>query len=127
MAWHARTLLQWTALSNTTNPFGTVVTPVTVAQLARLDTLGISMVRIDIELWGNVPPHTHPRATEIITVLEGTLQVGFVTSNPDNNQITKVLQKGNVFVFPVGLIHFHQNVGKVNVVAILALSIKIQE
>ncbi|TVU43131.1 hypothetical protein EJB05_09573, partial [Eragrostis curvula] len=50
------------------------------------------------------PPHTHPRATEILTVLEGTLYVGFVTSNTDNGNklFTKVLNKGDVFVFQRG-------------------------
>ncbi|KAI3898829.1 hypothetical protein MKW92_023392 [Papaver armeniacum] len=66
--------------------------------------------------------HTHPRATEILVVLEGTLHVGFVTSNPENKLFTKVLYKGDVFVFPVGLIHFQANVGKTPAVAIAALS-----
>ena len=68
------------------------------------------------------PPHTHPRASEILTVLEGSLEVGFVTSNPENRLISKVLQKGDVFVFPQGLIHFQRNVGNGNAVAIAALS-----
>ncbi|KAL2225875.1 putative germin-like protein 2-1 [Sesamum indicum] len=107
---------------NTSNPNGSKVTPVSVAQLPGLNTLGISMVRIDYAPWGINPPHTHPRATEILTVLEGSLQVGFVTSNPDNSLITKTLQKGDVFVFPVGLVHFQRNVGTGNAVAIAALS-----
>ncbi|KAK2969739.1 hypothetical protein RJ640_015883 [Escallonia rubra] len=109
-------------MGNTSNPVGSKVTPVTVAQLPGLNTLGISMVRIDYASWGLNPPHTHPRATEILTVLEGSLQVGFVTSNPENRLISKVLQKGDVFVFPVGLVHFQRNVGYGNAVAIAALS-----
>lgn len=107
---------------NTSNPAGSKVTPVTVAQLPGLNTLGISMVRIDYAPWGINPPHTHPRATEILTVVEGSLFVGFVTSNPGNRLITKVLNKGDVFVFPVGLVHFQSNVGYGNAVAIAALS-----
>ncbi|KAL3533938.1 hypothetical protein ACH5RR_007459 [Cinchona calisaya] len=107
---------------NTTNPFGSKVTPVFVNQLPGLNTLGISMARIDYAPWGINPPHTHPRATEILTVIEGSLQVGFVTSNPDNRLFTKVLQKGDVFVFPIGLIHFQRNVGNTNAVAIAGLS-----
>ena len=80
------------------------------------------MVRIDYEPYGQNPPHTHPRATEILTVLEGTLYVGFVTSNPKNRLISKVLYKGDVFVFPIGFIHFQLNVGKTKAVAIAALS-----
>ncbi|KAG4176396.1 hypothetical protein ERO13_A11G242000v2 [Gossypium hirsutum] len=52
----------------------------------------------------------------------GTLYVGFVTSNTDNRLITKVLYPGDVFVFPIGLIHFQFNVGKTNAVAFAALS-----
>ncbi|KAK3002913.1 hypothetical protein RJ639_018199 [Escallonia herrerae] len=90
-------------MGNTSNPVGFKVTPVTLAQLPGLNTLGISIVRIDRAPWGINPPHTHPRATEILTILEGSLQVGFVTSNPENRIISKVLQKGDVFVFPVDL------------------------
>ncbi|XP_057782691.1 putative germin-like protein 2-1 [Salvia miltiorrhiza] len=107
---------------NTSNPNGSRVTSVTVAQLPGLNTLGISMVRIDYAPWGINPPHTHPRATEVLTVIEGSLEVGFVTSNPDNSLITKTLQKGDVFVFPIGLVHFQRNVGTKNAVAIAALS-----
>ncbi|KAL3534165.1 hypothetical protein ACH5RR_002626, partial [Cinchona calisaya] len=55
---------------NTSNPFGSKVTPVFATQLPGLNTLGISIVRIDYAPWGINPPHTHPRATEILTVLE---------------------------------------------------------
>ncbi|KAL8480190.1 hypothetical protein ACS0TY_026928 [Phlomoides rotata] len=95
---------------------------VNVAQIPGLNTLGISLARIDFAPWGVNPPHTHPRATEILTVIQGTLEVGFVTSNPDNHLITKLLQKGDVFVFPVSLVHYQRNAGSVNDVAIVGLS-----
>ncbi|OIV94040.1 hypothetical protein TanjilG_14287 [Lupinus angustifolius] len=108
---------------NTLNPLGSKVTPVTVNEILGLNTLGISLARIDFAPKGLNPPHTHPRGTEILVVVEGTLYVGFVTSNQDNNRLfTKVLNKGDVFVFPIGLIHFQQNVGYGNAVAIAALS-----
>jgi hypothetical protein len=50
------------------------------------------------------------------------LLVGFVTSNPENRLFTKVLNKGDVFVFPIGLIHFQFNAGKTNAVAFAGLS-----
>jgi quercetin dioxygenase-like cupin family protein len=56
--------------------------------------------------YGVNPPHTHPRATEILVVVKGTLYVGFVTSNPDNRLFTKTLYAGDVFVFSIGFIHF---------------------
>ncbi|MQM08590.1 hypothetical protein Taro_041448 [Colocasia esculenta] len=109
---------------NTANPLGSKVTPVNVTVLPGLNTLGISVARIDFAPNGLNPPHTHPRATEILTVLEGTLYVGFVTSNSNdgNKLFTKVLNKGDVFVFPVGLVHFQFNIGHSNAVAIAALS-----
>jgi quercetin dioxygenase-like cupin family protein len=107
---------------NTSNKQGSAVTPVNVAQIAGLNTMGISLARIDYAPYGLNPPHTHPRATEILTVLEGSLYVGFVTSNPDNKLFTKVLNKGDVFVFPEGLIHFQFNYGTNSAVAHAALS-----
>ncbi|KAK7828696.1 germin-like protein subfamily 1 member 17 [Quercus suber] len=56
-------------------------------------------------------PHTHPRGTELLVVIEGTLLAGFVTSDP-NKLFTKVLNKGDVFIFPIGLIHFQINIGE---------------
>ncbi|PIA59934.1 hypothetical protein AQUCO_00400657v1 [Aquilegia coerulea] len=107
---------------NTTNTFGSSVNLVSVAKVPGLNTLGISMARLDYAPWGLNPPHTHPRATEVFTVLEGSFYVGFVTSNPENRLISKVLQKGDAFVFPVGLIHFERNIGHTNGVAIASLS-----
>lgn len=107
---------------NTSNAVGSRVTPVGLAQIPGLNTLGISLVRIDYAPYGQNPPHTHPRATEILVVAQGTLYVGFVTSNPDNKFFTKILKTGDVFVFPVGLIHFQFNVGKTNAIAFAGLS-----
>ena len=107
---------------DTSNPIGSNVTQVNVAQIAGLNTLGVSLARIDYAPYGQNPPHTHPRASEILFVQEGTLYVGFVTSNPENKLFTKVLNKGDVFVFPVGLIHFQFNIGKTNAVAFAGLS-----
>ncbi|XP_026453588.1 putative germin-like protein 2-3 [Papaver somniferum] len=92
---------------------GSLVTPANVAQIPGLNTLGISLVRIDYAPRGINPPHTHPRATEVLVVLEGSLNVGFVT---------KVLHKGDVFVFHIGLVHFQFNAGHIRAVAIAALS-----
>ncbi|CAM0911070.1 unnamed protein product [Alopecurus aequalis] len=107
---------------NTSNKQGSAVTGVNVAQIAGLNTLGISLARVDYAPYGQNPPHIHPRATEILTVLEGSLYVGFVTSNPDNKLFAKVLSKGDVFVFPQGSVHFQFNYGTNRAVALAALS-----
>ncbi|XP_009786129.1 putative germin-like protein 2-1 [Nicotiana sylvestris] len=111
---------------NTSNQVGSAVTAVNVINLHGLNTLGISLVRIDYAPYGLNPPHTHPRAAEVLVVLEGTLYVGFVLSNPGPNMknklFTKILKPGDVFVFPIGLIHFQFNVGKTKAVAFAGLS-----
>ncbi|XP_037482158.1 putative germin-like protein 2-3 [Triticum dicoccoides] len=107
---------------NTANKQGSVVTAVNVVQIGGLNTMGISLVRIDYAPNGLNPPHTHPRSTEILTVLEDCLHVGFVTSNPDNRHFTKVLAKEDVFVFPKGLVHYQFNNGNTHAVAIVARS-----
>ncbi|KAI3703916.1 hypothetical protein L1987_74112 [Smallanthus sonchifolius] len=109
-------------MGNTSNDVGSNVTAVAVAELPGLNTFGISMARIDFAPMGINPPHTHPRATEILTVIEGRILVGFVTSNLENRLITKVLEKGDVFVFPKGLIHFQKNLGHEYAIAIAGLS-----
>ena len=107
---------------DTDNRLGSNVTLVDVNKLAGLNTLGISLARLDFAPYGLNPPHTHPRGTEILVVLEGTLYVGFVTSNPDNQFFSKVLHEGDVFVFPEGLIHFQFNNGKTSALALSGLS-----
>ncbi|XP_010528697.1 PREDICTED: germin-like protein subfamily 1 member 8 [Tarenaya hassleriana] len=108
---------------NTNNRVGSNVTAFNVGNLAGLNTLGISLVRIDYAPFGQNPPHTHPRATEVLVVQEGTLYVGFVSSNGDGNRLfTKTLNTGDVFVFPEGLIHFQFNPTHSKAVAFAALS-----
>eukprot|EP01018_Ginkgo_biloba_P005893 Gb_05078 [translate_table: standard] len=105
---------------NTNNAVGSLVTPANVMQLPGLNTLGISLVRIDFAQGGINPPHTHPRASEVLVVLEGELFVGFIDTN--NTLFSQNLIKGDVFVFPRGLVHFQQNVGHGNSVVISGLN-----
>ncbi|KAL8243039.1 hypothetical protein R6Q59_013341 [Mikania micrantha] len=84
-------------MGNTSNAMGSSVTPAFVFQIPGLNTLGSRL---------------H----------EGQIQVGFVTSNPENHHFSKVLNKGDVFVFPVNLVHYQHNVGNTYAVAMVALS-----
>nr|GME14773.1 putative germin-like protein 2-1 [Ipomoea batatas] len=86
---------------NTSNPLGSAVSPVNVNNLPGLNTLGISLARIDFEPYGLNPPHTHPRATEVLTVLEGTLYVGFVLSNPAPGMKNKLFTSQNPGVITI--------------------------
>lgn len=93
----------------TNNTVGSLVTTASVEKIPGLNTLGISMARIDFAPGGLNPPHTHPRATEMVFVMEGQLDVGFITTA--NKLIMKTINKGEVFVFPRGLVHFQKNNG----------------
>ncbi|XP_073389421.1 putative germin-like protein 2-1 [Physcomitrium patens] len=108
---------------NTANANNAVVTAANVFNFGGLNTFGISAVRIDYAKGGINPPHIHPRATEILFVLEGELYVGFVSSNGTVNTLfATYLKKGDLFVFPRGLVHFQLNVGKGDAFAFGALS-----
>jgi quercetin dioxygenase-like cupin family protein len=94
---------------NTGNAVGSAVTSANVERLPGLNTLGVSVSRIDYAPWGVNPPHVHPRATEVIFVLQGSLDVGFVTTA--NRLYARTVCVGEVFVFPRGLVHYQRNNG----------------
>ncbi|MBA0573686.1 hypothetical protein Golob_000948 [Gossypium lobatum] len=100
------------------NTLGSLVRAANVEKIPGLNTLGVSMSRIDYAVGGVNPPHTHPRASEIAFVLEGELEVGFFTTS--NVLISKRIKKGEIFVFPKGLLHFQKNIGKTRASAITA-------
>ncbi|KAI4383186.1 hypothetical protein MLD38_009053 [Melastoma candidum] len=99
---------------------GSTVTAANVEKVPGLNTLGISMSRIDYAPGGENPPHTHPRATELVFVLEGELDVGFITTA--NKLISKTVKKGEIFVFPRGLVHFQKNNGDKPAAALAAFN-----
>ncbi|XP_057829604.1 germin-like protein subfamily 1 member 1 [Cryptomeria japonica] len=98
-------------LANTSgNPFGVGAIATTTTILPGINTLGIQMVRANVDVGGQVPPHTHPRATEMVYILEGYILAGFVDSS--NNLFSQKIKAGDVFVFPKGTLHFLHNIGK---------------
>ncbi|XP_050235813.1 germin-like protein subfamily 2 member 4 isoform X2 [Mercurialis annua] len=91
------------------NSVGSVVRGANVEKIPGLNTMGVSLSRIDFDRDGLNPPHTHPRATEMIFVLYGELDVGFITT--ENTLYATRIKRGEVFVFPRGLVHFQKNNG----------------
>ncbi|GKC42038.1 germin-like protein subfamily 1 member 1 [Tanacetum coccineum] len=89
------------------NPLGFNVTLTNIKNLPGMNTLGLTMARVDIAGNGLVPPHTHPRASEVTILVKGSLLVGFVDTS--NRLFTQQLREGDSFVFPKGLIHFLYN------------------
>ena len=54
--------------------------PVSPVVFPGLNTLGMSFARADLKVGGINPPHFHPRATEIVHVVQGQVYSGFVDS-----------------------------------------------
>lgn len=74
-----------------------------------LNTLGMSFSRVELNVGGVNPPHFHPRATELAFLIRGSIYSGFVDST--NQVFARVLEAGEVMVYPRGLVHFQMNVG----------------
>ncbi|KAJ6325651.1 hypothetical protein OIU76_012685 [Salix suchowensis] len=70
------------------NDAGQAIVSVNVNTFPGLRTQGVSLARADYAVGGVAVPHVHPRASEVVWVLEGTF-------------------------FSGGLVHFHKNVGDV--------------
>jgi len=71
---------------------------------------GISMTIGFIDPCGINNPHTHPRATEMLLMIEGEMRVGFFMEN-GARFIGNTLKLGQATVFPQGSIHFEVNTG----------------
>lgn len=86
---------------------GLTLVPAFAAQFPGLTGLGISSVFFILGSFAEIPPHTHPRATELFYVISGTFTVGFIDTT--NTLFTANLEPGDEFVFPQALIHFQLN------------------
>ncbi|EFJ33069.1 hypothetical protein SELMODRAFT_26830, partial [Selaginella moellendorffii] len=56
--------------------------------------LGLSIGRLDFALGGIIVPHTHPRASELVYVEEGSVHAAIITS--DSRLYARVITKGEV-------------------------------
>ncbi|GMH20573.1 hypothetical protein Nepgr_022414 [Nepenthes gracilis] len=96
------------------NKWGSNVTLVGAANLPGLNTLGISLARIDFAPYGLNPPHTHSTCDQVQTVLEGTLRRLRHLQPPkrQNQLFSGSLYPERCLHIPLGLIHFQFNIGK---------------
>ncbi|XVF35123.1 hypothetical protein REPUB_Repub18cG0117500 [Reevesia pubescens] len=106
---------------NTSNLIKAAVTPAFDAQFPGVNGLGISMARLDLAVDGVVPMHTHPAGSEILVVIQGHICAGFISSSA-NKVYFKPLKKGDIMVFPQGLLHFQINSGKTQALAYVSFS-----
>ncbi|KAL7202245.1 hypothetical protein ACSBR1_033840 [Camellia fascicularis] len=94
-------------IANSTNPPNFKVTKATMAEFLALNGQSVSMAVLQFPVGGVNPPHTHPRSAELLFVMEGCMEVGFVDTA--NKLYTQSLQLGDMFVFPKGLVHYQYN------------------
>ncbi|KAK6933564.1 Cupin 1 [Dillenia turbinata] len=95
------------ALLNSSEPSTFKVTKASLAEFPALDGQSVSFAVLQYPADSINPPHTHPRSAELLFLLSGTLEVGFVDTT--NKLFSKVIQTGDMFVFPKGLVHYQYN------------------
>ncbi|KAK3030925.1 hypothetical protein RJ639_036663 [Escallonia herrerae] len=106
------------AAGNTSNIIKAAVSPAFAAQFPGVNGLGISVARLDLAPNGVIPMHTHPGASELLVVTQGSILAGFVSSA--NDVYLKKLKRGDVMLFPQGLLHFQINSAGVNSIAFVS-------
>ncbi|MQL85242.1 hypothetical protein Taro_017761 [Colocasia esculenta] len=95
------------------------VTKASQVEFPALDGQSVSMAILQYAPGGINALHTHPRSAELLLVVKGWLEVGFVDSA--NKLFVQTLQTGDMFVFPKGLPHYQLNRdGKYPAVAVSA-------
>ncbi|KAL3520904.1 hypothetical protein ACH5RR_019055 [Cinchona calisaya] len=83
------------------------VTKASLKEFPALDGQSVSYAVLQFPAGSVNPPHTHPRSAELLFLLVGCLEVGFVDTK--NILYSQTLQTGDMFVFPKGLVHFQYN------------------
>ncbi|KAK1567591.1 hypothetical protein Q3G72_013966 [Acer saccharum] len=82
-------------------------TKAAMAEFPALFGQSVSMAILRFPTEGLNPPHTHPRSAELLLLVSGCLEVGFVDTT--NELFVQNLQVGDLFVFPKGLVHYQYN------------------
>ncbi|XVF03955.1 hypothetical protein REPUB_Repub05bG0038300 [Reevesia pubescens] len=94
-------------LVNAPAPTNFSATKATMAEFPALNGQSVSYAVLQYSAGSVNPPHTHPRAAELLFLTFGTLEVGFVDTT--NKLFTQTLKAGDMFVFPKGLAHYQFN------------------
>jgi quercetin dioxygenase-like cupin family protein len=88
------------------------VTKASLAEFPALNGQSVSFATLEYPAGTINPPHTHPRSAELLFVVDGSLEVGFIDTT--NKLYTQTLQLGDMFVFPKGLVHYQSNANAKN-------------
>jgi len=106
---------------------GGEVTTANAADFPAVIGNGMAMAVATMEPCGMNTPHTHPRATEFLYVVNGTgLEIGFIEEN-GARFVSNTVYPGQGSIFPKGSIHFQQNLGCDRLTFVAALNNSILE
>ncbi|KVH89283.1 germin-like protein 9-3 [Cynara cardunculus var. scolymus] len=110
----------YSGLNGIYNPYlkNFTVIKASMTEFPALNGQSVSYAVLQFPPAGVNPPHTHPRAAELLLVIMGTLEVGFVDTK--NVLFNQTLKEGDMFVFPKGLVHFQYN--KNHIQSVIAVS-----
>ncbi|BBN00975.1 protein MpCupin27 [Marchantia polymorpha subsp. ruderalis] len=98
------------ANGDVTTGSGGVRAALDIGKFPGLTSEGLTVVQFKMVPCGENVPHTHPRATELLSLISGgPLQAGFVDTKGETH--INILYPGDLIVFPRGLLHFELNVG----------------
>jgi quercetin dioxygenase-like cupin family protein len=96
--------------SNAADPAKFTATKATAVEFPALLGQSVSYAALVFGAGTLNPPHIHPRASELLYVVQGPLMVGLV-DEVAGKVYTQTLQTGDMFVFPKGMVHFQYNAG----------------
>lgn len=105
---------------NTTNIIKAAVTPALADQFPGVNGHGISAARLDLAPGGMIPMHTRPGASVLLIMTRGKIKAAFISLA--NAVYLKTLKKGDIMVFPQGLLHFQVNAAKIHSSAFVSFS-----
>lgn len=83
------------------------VTKASLAEFPALNGQSVSLAMLQFPPGAVNPPHTHPRASELLFLVKGVLEVGFIDTK--NVLYKQKLRAGDMFIFLKGLVHYQYN------------------
>jgi len=107
--------------TGTIDSAGGSLSPANVANFPALFANGIAMTIGNVKPCGMNTPHTHPRANEILYLVNGEMETGFIEEN-GARFVQNFLTAGQGTLFPKGSIHYQINTGCDPLLFVAALS-----
>jgi oxalate decarboxylase/phosphoglucose isomerase-like protein (cupin superfamily) len=111
-------LYDFSAHPNYNSPTGAVITA-DAASLPALTGQGISISLLRLVGCGMLPPHLHPRATNLVTAITGNTTTWMIGENGVKTMSVN-LTPMKMTIFPQGSLHVMQNNGTISLISDVA-------